>query len=216
MDNVCIVNGIYIILALFIYKNILQKGNKHQKSFFSKVSILWSERCKGEKSDGSQCSRRGREVVMSEMYCVSHMKQSHPTSHPTSQPNNNQNNNPTSQPTDKPNNNPTDKPNNNPTNNPTDKPTDNPTDKPTDNPTNKPTDNPTNKPNNNQNNKPTNNQNNNQNNNQEEKKEVWCKEIQGILYYIDEKNQIYNAEDIVLNKQEMKPIGKYENNVLMF
>ena len=44
-----------------------------------------------------------------------------------------------------------------------------------------------------------------------EKKEVWSKEIQGIVYYIDNLNEIYNAEDILLNKTHINPIGKYEN-----
>ena len=42
-----------------------------------------------------------------------------------------------------------------------------------------------------------------------EKKEVWVEDIMGICYYIDNKNNVYQAEDIVLNKINPQIIAKY-------
>lgn len=54
--------------------------------------------------------------------------------------------------------------------------------------------------------------------NQEEAKvttqkiEVWVQDIQGIVYYIDKFNNVYQAEDIVSNKMNPKIIAKYVKN----
>jgi hypothetical protein len=51
--------------------------------------------------------------------------------------------------------------------------------------------------------------------NQEENKvttqkiEVWAQDIQGIVYYIDKTNNVYQAEDILSNKINPKIIAKY-------
>jgi hypothetical protein len=51
--------------------------------------------------------------------------------------------------------------------------------------------------------------------NQEEAKvttqkiEVWVQDIQGIVYYIDKFNNVYQAEDIISNKMNPKIIAKY-------
>jgi len=42
-----------------------------------------------------------------------------------------------------------------------------------------------------------------------QKVEVWVQEIQGIVYYIDKNNNVYQAEDIMLNKTNPKIIAKY-------
>jgi|LauGreStaDraftv2_3_1035109.scaffolds.fasta_scaffold05837_4 hypothetical protein len=42
-----------------------------------------------------------------------------------------------------------------------------------------------------------------------EKKEVWAQDIQGILYYIDNNHNVYQAEDIIINKMDPKIIAKY-------
>jgi hypothetical protein len=42
-----------------------------------------------------------------------------------------------------------------------------------------------------------------------QKIEVWAEDIQGIIYYIDKNNNVYQAEDIVGNKQNPKIIAKY-------
>jgi hypothetical protein len=39
--------------------------------------------------------------------------------------------------------------------------------------------------------------------------EVWAQDIQGIIYYIDKNNNVYQAEDIVGNQQNPKVIAKY-------
>ena len=39
--------------------------------------------------------------------------------------------------------------------------------------------------------------------------EVWAQDIQGIIYYIDNINNVYQAEDIVTNKINPKVIAKY-------
>jgi len=42
-----------------------------------------------------------------------------------------------------------------------------------------------------------------------QKIEVWAEDIQGIIYYIDKNNNVYQAEDIVGNMQNPKIIAKY-------
>ena len=42
-----------------------------------------------------------------------------------------------------------------------------------------------------------------------QKIEVWGQDIQGIVYYIDKFNNVYQAEDIVSNKMNPKIIAKY-------
>ena len=44
---------------------------------------------------------------------------------------------------------------------------------------------------------------------QTQKIEVWAQDIQGIVYYIDKTGNVYQAEDIVSNKQNPKIIAKY-------
>jgi hypothetical protein len=39
--------------------------------------------------------------------------------------------------------------------------------------------------------------------------EVWTEDIQGIMYYVDNCNNVYQAEDIMLNKVNPKIIAKY-------
>jgi hypothetical protein len=45
-----------------------------------------------------------------------------------------------------------------------------------------------------------------------QKVEVWVQDIQGIVYYIDKCNNVYQAEDIVSNKINPKIIAKYLKN----
>ena len=45
-----------------------------------------------------------------------------------------------------------------------------------------------------------------------QKIEVWAQDIQGIIYYIDNFNNVYQAEDIVINKVNPKIIAKYVKN----
>lgn len=45
-----------------------------------------------------------------------------------------------------------------------------------------------------------------------QKIEVWAQDIQGIIYYIDKGNNVYQAEDIVANKFNPKVIAKYTKN----
>ena len=45
-----------------------------------------------------------------------------------------------------------------------------------------------------------------------QKIEVWAQDIQGIIYYIDKSNNVYQAEDIIVNKINPKIIAKYEKN----
>lgn len=48
-----------------------------------------------------------------------------------------------------------------------------------------------------------------------QKIEVWAEDIQGIMYYIDKNNNVYQTEDIVSNKSNPNIIAKYvkEGNV---
>jgi hypothetical protein len=45
-----------------------------------------------------------------------------------------------------------------------------------------------------------------------QKIEVCAQDIQGIIYYIDKNNNVYQAEDIVSNKMNPKIIAKYVKN----
>jgi hypothetical protein len=45
--------------------------------------------------------------------------------------------------------------------------------------------------------------------NQGKKVEVWAQDIQGIIYYIDKVDNVYQAEDIVRGKSNPKIIAKY-------
>jgi hypothetical protein len=45
-----------------------------------------------------------------------------------------------------------------------------------------------------------------------QKIEVWAQDIQGIVYYIDKCNNVYQAEDILSNKINPKIIAKYIKN----
>ena len=45
-----------------------------------------------------------------------------------------------------------------------------------------------------------------------QKIEVWAQDIQGIIYYIDKTGNVYQAEDIVVNKMNPKIIAKYVKN----
>lgn len=45
-----------------------------------------------------------------------------------------------------------------------------------------------------------------------QKVDVWAQEIKGIVYYIDNFNNVYQAEDIVSNKLNPKIIAKYVKN----
>jgi hypothetical protein len=42
-----------------------------------------------------------------------------------------------------------------------------------------------------------------------QKIEVYAQDIQGIVYYIDKNNNVYQAEDIISNKINPKIIAKY-------
>ena len=45
-----------------------------------------------------------------------------------------------------------------------------------------------------------------------QKIEVWAQDIQGIIYYIDKAYNVYQAEDIIINKLNPKIIAKYKKN----
>jgi hypothetical protein len=45
-----------------------------------------------------------------------------------------------------------------------------------------------------------------------EKIEVWAQEIKGIIYYIDNNNNVYHPEDIMKNVNNPKIIAKYFKN----
>ena len=40
---------------------------------------------------------------------------------------------------------------------------------------------------------------------------VWAEDICGIIYYIDDKNNVYNTEEIITNKPSPSIIAKYES-----
>jgi len=44
------------------------------------------------------------------------------------------------------------------------------------------------------------------------KKTVWAQDIQGIIYYIDDSNNVYHPQDIMNNTENPKVIAKYEHN----
>jgi hypothetical protein len=50
------------------------------------------------------------------------------------------------------------------------------------------------------------------------KREIWIQEINGIIYYIDNYNNIYKTEDILSNNDSPSIIGKYifEDNKYIF
>ena len=41
------------------------------------------------------------------------------------------------------------------------------------------------------------------------KKVVWAQDIKGIIYYIDDENNVYDTQDIIENKVDPKIIAKY-------
>jgi len=45
-----------------------------------------------------------------------------------------------------------------------------------------------------------------------QKVEVWAQDIQGIIYYIDKVDNVYQVEDIIVNKVNPKVIAKYVKN----
>jgi hypothetical protein len=45
-----------------------------------------------------------------------------------------------------------------------------------------------------------------------QKIEVFARDIQGIIYYLDNNNNVYQAEDIITNKLDPKIIAKYVKN----
>ena len=49
----------------------------------------------------------------------------------------------------------------------------------------------------------------NEQKNSTQKVEVYAQDIQGIIYYIDKNNNVYQAEDITVNKINPKIIAKY-------
>lgn len=46
-----------------------------------------------------------------------------------------------------------------------------------------------------------------------QKVEVWAQEIQGIIYYIDKNNNVYNPTDIIKNQSNPKVIAKYIKDI---
>ena len=54
--------------------------------------------------------------------------------------------------------------------------------------------------------------NNNESNSKNKVIEVYAQEISGIVYYLDNYNNVYKTEDIMLNKENPEIIGKYEKN----
>lgn len=48
--------------------------------------------------------------------------------------------------------------------------------------------------------------------NNTQKVEVWVQDIQGIVYYIDKHNNVYETSDIIKNKVNPKIIAKYIKN----
>lgn len=52
----------------------------------------------------------------------------------------------------------------------------------------------------------------NNNKSSTQKIEVWAQDIQGIIYYIDKTGNVYQAEDIIVNKVNPKIIAKYVKN----
>lgn len=55
-----------------------------------------------------------------------------------------------------------------------------------------------------------------ENKNNMQKIEVWAQDIQGIIYYIDNKFNVYQTEDILVNKLNPKIIAKYVKNGEIF
>ncbi len=46
----------------------------------------------------------------------------------------------------------------------------------------------------------------------EHRLEVWAQDIMGITYYIDGQDNVYQAEDVIMNKENPKIIAKYVKN----
>jgi hypothetical protein len=57
-----------------------------------------------------------------------------------------------------------------------------------------------------------NNENNNHNHNNKTSVGIWTQEIKGILYYIDNNNNVYSMNDIMSNKENPRVIASYEKN----
>jgi len=45
-----------------------------------------------------------------------------------------------------------------------------------------------------------------------QKIQVWAQDIKGIMYYVDNMNNVYQAEDVISNKPDPKIIAKYVKN----
>ena len=45
------------------------------------------------------------------------------------------------------------------------------------------------------------------------KKEVWVEEIGGIMYYLDNSNNVYNTEDVMSNREDPKIIAKWQKDI---
>ena len=41
---------------------------------------------------------------------------------------------------------------------------------------------------------------------------VWAQDVSGIIYYLDDKNNVYNPQDIFENKENPRIIAKYERD----
>ena len=46
------------------------------------------------------------------------------------------------------------------------------------------------------------------------KKEVWVEEIGGIMYYLDNNNNVYNTEDVMSNRENPKIISRWRKNIV--
>jgi hypothetical protein len=41
---------------------------------------------------------------------------------------------------------------------------------------------------------------------------IWAEDIKGIMYYIDNENNVYETSDVINNKKVARVIGKYEKS----
>ena len=48
----------------------------------------------------------------------------------------------------------------------------------------------------------------------EKKVSIWVCDIKGIMYYIDNNNNVYDSEEVMKNKVNPKIIAKYEKNII--
>jgi len=48
----------------------------------------------------------------------------------------------------------------------------------------------------------------------EKKVSIWVCDIKGIMYYIDNDNNVYDSEEVMKNKVNPKIIAKYEKNII--